>query len=69
MWASFFAIAVAAAVCLSAVNLASKINKIQEARHAAAAVEHSTPTGAPPSERATDTGGSTAPKTALDHGA
>ena len=40
MWASLFATAVAAAVCLSAVNLASEINKIQEARHLAV-VEHS----------------------------
>jgi hypothetical protein len=59
MWASLFTIAVAAAVCLSAVNLASEINKIQEAKHTAA-IEHSTPTGAPPSERA--------PKAVLDHG-
>jgi hypothetical protein len=65
MWASLFTIAVAAAVCLSAVNLASEINKIQEARHAAA-VEYSTPTGAPP---ATDTGGSSTQRTVLDPGA
>ena len=67
MWASLFAIAVAAAVCLSAVNLASEINKIQEAKHTAA-VEYSRP-GAPPAERATDMGNSTTRKTALDPGA
>ena len=55
MWASLFAIAVAAGVCLSAVNLASEINKIQAARHSA---EYSTPSGAPPLGRATDAGGS-----------
>jgi hypothetical protein len=68
MWASLFTIAVAAAVCLSAVNLASEINKIQEAKHAAA-VGYSTPPGAPPAVRATDTGDSTTRKTVLDHGA
>ena len=68
MWASLFTIAVAAAVCLSAVNLASKISKIQEAKHAAA-VEYSTPTGAPASKRAIDTGGSATKKTVLDPGA
>jgi hypothetical protein len=68
MWASFFTIGVAAAVCLSAVNLASEINKIQEAKHAAAAVEYSTP-GALPAEPAIDTGGSTTRKAVLDHGA
>jgi hypothetical protein len=57
MWASLFAIAVAAAVCLSAVNLASEINKIQAARHSAV-VKYSTPSGAPPLGRATDAGGS-----------
>ena len=51
MWTSLFAIAVAAAVCLSAVNLASEINKIQEARHSTV-VEYSTST-LQRSERAT----------------
>jgi hypothetical protein len=46
-------------------NLASEINKIQEARHADA-VEYSTPTGAPP---ATDTVGSSTQRTVLDPGA
>jgi hypothetical protein len=68
MWASLFTIAVAASICLSVVNLASEINKIQEAKHAAAA-EYSTPTGAPPSKRATDTGGSATQRTVLDPGA
>jgi hypothetical protein len=68
MWASLFTIAVAAAICLSAVNLASEINKIQAARHAAV-VEHSTPPGAPPSERASDTSGNATQKTVLDPGA
>jgi hypothetical protein len=68
MWASLFTIAVAAAVCVSAVNLASEINKIQEAKPAAA-VGYSTPPGAPPVERATDIGNSTTRKTALDPGA
>jgi hypothetical protein len=61
MWASLFAIAVAAGVSLSAVNLASEINKIQSGRHSAV-VEHSMPAGAPPLE--TDTR-----KTVLDPGA
>jgi hypothetical protein len=56
MWASIFTIAVAAAICLTTINLASEINKIQEARHSAV-VEYSTPSSAPASERATDTGG------------
>jgi hypothetical protein len=68
MWASLFTTAVAAAVCLSAVNLASEINKIQEARHWAV-VEHSAPSAAPPSERATDAEGSANQKRALEHGA
>jgi hypothetical protein len=67
MWASLFAIAVAAAVCLSAVNLASEINKIQAARHSAV-VEYSTPSGAPPSSRATDAGDSKIPTTVADPG-
>jgi hypothetical protein len=66
MWASLFPIAVAAAVCLSAVNLASEINKIQQARHSALA-EHSTPSAASPS--GTDTSGSATRKTVLDPGA
>jgi hypothetical protein len=68
MWASFFAIAVAAAICLSAVNLASEINKIQQAKHAAA-VEYRAPTGAPPLGRSTDAGGSTIRKTVAHPGA
>jgi hypothetical protein len=68
MWASLFTIAVAAAVCLSAVNLASEINKIQEAKHAVA-VQYSRPAGVPPAERATDMSNSTTRKTALDPGA
>jgi hypothetical protein len=67
MWVSLFAIAVAAAVCLSAANLASEINKIHEARHSAV-VEYSAPSDAPPAER-TDTRDSTARKTVLDPGA
>jgi hypothetical protein len=55
MWDSFFAIAVAVAVCLSAVHLASEIEKINEARHSVV-VEHSLPSGAPPLGRATDPG-------------
>jgi hypothetical protein len=47
MWTSLFAIAVAAAVCLSAVNVASEIAKIHEARPSVV-VEHSMPSGAPP---------------------
>jgi hypothetical protein len=47
MWTSLFAIAVAAAVCLSVVNLASEIDKIHEAPHSVV-VEHSMPSGAPP---------------------
>jgi hypothetical protein len=68
MWASLFAIAVAAAVCLSAVNLASQLNKIYEARQSSI-VEHRIPSGAPPSERATDASGSTMRKTVADPGA
>jgi hypothetical protein len=67
MWASLFPIAVAAAVCLSAVNLASEINKIQSARRSAV-VEY-TPSSVPASERATDTGRSAIQKTAPDPGA
>jgi hypothetical protein len=66
MWASLFATAVAAAVCLSAVNLASAINKIHEARHSAV-VEPGTPAGRPAAERATDAGATR--KTTLDPGA
>jgi hypothetical protein len=68
MWASLFAIAVAAAVCLSAVNLASEIGKIHDARHSFV-VEHRMPSGAPPLERGTDAGGSTIRKTVGDPGA
>jgi hypothetical protein len=68
MWASLFATAVAAAVCLSAVNLASEINKIQSAPHSAV-VEYNTPSSEPASERATDTGRSGIQKTAPDPGA
>jgi hypothetical protein len=68
MWASLFAIAVAAVVCLSAVNLASEINKIQTARHSAV-VEYSTPSGVPPSGRATDAGGGIVRTTVADPGA
>jgi hypothetical protein len=62
MWTSLFAIAVAAAVCLSAVNVASEIAKIHEARPSVV-VEHSMPSGAPPLGRATDAGASTIRKT------
>jgi hypothetical protein len=68
MWASLFAIAVAAAVCLSAVNLASEINKIQADRHPAV-VEYNTPSGVPPSGRATDAGGNIIRATVADRGA
>jgi hypothetical protein len=68
MWTSLFAIAVAAAVCLSVVNLASEIDKIHEAPHSVV-VEHSMPSGAPPLGRATDAGGSTIRKTVGDPGA
>jgi len=61
-----FAIAVAAGVSLSAVNLASEINKVQAARHSTV-VKPSTPSAALPSE--TDTGGSVIQKTVLDPGA
>jgi len=64
MWASLFAIAVAAAVCLSAINLASEMNKIQEARHSAV-VEYGAPSGAVASEQVTDS----IRKTVPDHGA
>jgi hypothetical protein len=67
MWASFFTIAVAAAIGLSVVNLASEINKIQAAPHSTA-VRYSTPPGAPPSEQANEAG--TAPrKNAMEPGA
>jgi hypothetical protein len=66
MWASIFTIAVAAAICLTTANLASEINKIQEARHSAV-VQHSEPSAVPPSE--SDTSGSVARKTVLDPGA
>jgi hypothetical protein len=49
MWDSLFAIAVAAAVSLSAVNLASEIGKIHEVRHSVV-VEHSMPSGAGPNQ-------------------
>jgi hypothetical protein len=68
MWASIFTIAVAASVCLSAVNLASEMKKIQEVRHSAI-VEHGTPSGAPAAKRATDGGGGAIGKTAPDPGA
>jgi hypothetical protein len=68
MWASLFAIGVAAAVCLSAVNLASEMDRIHEARHSVV-VEHSMPPGAPPLGRATDAGASTNRKPASDPGA
>jgi hypothetical protein len=66
MWASIFTIAVAAAIGLATANLASEINKIQEARHSAV-VQHSQPSAVSPSE--TDTSGSITGKTALDPGA
>ena len=33
MWVTLIATAMAASVCLSVVNLASQINKVQDARH------------------------------------
>ena len=66
MWASIFTIAVAAAIGLATANLASEINKIQEARHSAV-VQHSQPSAVSPSE--TDTSGSVTGQTALDPGA
>jgi len=68
MWASLFAIAVAAAVCFSAVNLASEINKIQTARHSAV-LEYSSPSGVPPAGRATNAGGGIFRTTGPDPGA
>jgi hypothetical protein len=68
MWASLFTIAVAASICLSAVNLACEINKIQVARHSPI-VEYSTPSGAPPSERPAGAGGSATEKNAPGPGA
>jgi hypothetical protein len=68
MWASFFTIAVAAGVCLSAVNLVSEINKIHDGRHSAV-VEYRMPSDAPPSERATDAGEGTIRKPVGDPGA
>jgi hypothetical protein len=68
MWASVFTIAVAASICLSVVNLASEINKIQVVRHSPV-IEYSTPSGAPPSERPTKAGGSATEKNAPDPGA
>jgi hypothetical protein len=65
MWASLFTIAVAAGVSLSAVNLASEINKIQAARHLAV-IEHGPPPAATPLE--TDTSGSSTRKAVLDPG-
>jgi hypothetical protein len=66
MWASIFTIAVAAAIGLATANLASEINKIEEAKHSAV-VQHSPPSAVAPSE--TDTSGSVTRKTALDPGA
>lgn len=66
MWASIFTIAVAAAIGLATANLASEINKIQEARHSAVA-QHSPPSAVAPSE--TDTSGTVTRKTVLDPGA
>ena len=68
MWASLFTIAVAASICLSVVNLACEINKIQTVRHSPV-VEYSTPSGAPPSERPTEAGGRAPERNAPDPGA
>jgi hypothetical protein len=68
MWASFFTIAVAASIGLGVVNLASEINKIQSARHSVV-VEYGTPSGAPPSNRATDAGSNAIRKIVPDPGA
>ena len=68
MWASLFAIAVAAAACLSAANVALEINRIQEARHSAV-VEHSMLSAARPMGLATDAGGGTIRRTVADPGA
>jgi hypothetical protein len=68
MWASLFTIAVAASICLSVVNLASEINKIRDARYPPA-IEYSAPSGAPTSERTSDTAGSATRKAMLNSGA
>jgi hypothetical protein len=68
MWASLFTIAVAASIGLSVVNLASELNKIEAARHLTV-VKYSTPAGAPPSERATEAGGTATRKNAIEPGA
>ena len=68
MWDLLFTIAVAAAVCLSAVNVASEINKIRDARYSPA-VEYSAPFGAPASERMSDAVGSATRKTMFNSGA
>jgi hypothetical protein len=68
MWDLLFTIAVAAAVCLSAVNVASEINKIQDVRYSPA-VEYSASSGAPASERMSDAVGSATRKTMFNSGA
>jgi hypothetical protein len=68
MWDLLFTIAVAAAVCLSAVNVASEINKIQDVRYSPA-VEYSVSSGAPASERRSDAVGSATRKTMFNSGA
>jgi len=46
MWITLIATAIAASVCLSAVNLASEINKIRDAR-SAPPLEYVTPSNLP----------------------
>ena len=61
MWDLLFAIAVAAAVCLSAVNVASEINKIRDVRFSRS-LEYIAPSNAPPSEQPQSVASSTSQK-------
>jgi hypothetical protein len=54
MWITLIATAIAAAVCLSAVNLASEINKIRDARNAPS-LEYGAPSNMPRLDRSVDT--------------
>ena len=57
MWITFIATAVATAVCLSVVNLASEINQIRDAR-VSPSIDYNALSKAPRLEQPQDKGGS-----------